>query len=187
MVENLRLQLRSGPRAAQAGLQVEVFLPRLRLVELGSEIALRIKGAGAFLLVIVFLTDLFREFIELTAQIRLVFHHAGTERLGHTFQEILLDELLHHGPFLVHDAVDAKVQLGTVELEELAEEGLELLAGRGNLGRHCSRKSPKGNHNRHPGHSQNNRSRPLPKRGHFLAEAAAMLQTCHNDRFAAQL
>jgi hypothetical protein len=37
-----------------------------------------------------------------------------------------LDELLDHRPLLVHDPVDAEIEVGAIELKKLPQEVLEL-------------------------------------------------------------
>jgi hypothetical protein len=43
--------------------------------------------------------------------------------------QVLGNEALNDLPLVVHDAVDAKVQVGAVELEELTQKRLESLQG----------------------------------------------------------
>jgi hypothetical protein len=49
-----------------------------------------------------------------------------TECRLHLRQQILVEELRHLGALGVHDAVEAEVQVGLVELEQLLQEGLQL-------------------------------------------------------------
>jgi hypothetical protein len=46
------------------------------------------------------------------------------QSLLHRVEEVVFDETLDVVPLLVQDAVDAKVQVGVVELKEFAEQGL---------------------------------------------------------------
>ena len=48
------------------------------------------------------------------------------ERRLHLRQQILVEELRHLGALGVHDAVEAEVQVGLVELEQFLQQGLQL-------------------------------------------------------------
>jgi hypothetical protein len=48
------------------------------------------------------------------------------ERRLHLRQQVLLEELRHLGALGVHDAVEAEVQVGLIELKQLLQQGLQL-------------------------------------------------------------
>ena len=64
---------------------------------------------------------------ELLLQLRLVGGLVVAERLLHLRQQVLVEELRHLGALGVHDAVEAEVQVGLVELEQLLQQGFQLL------------------------------------------------------------
>ncbi|MDY6874702.1 MAG: hypothetical protein SWK90_00640 [Chloroflexota bacterium] len=44
--------------------------------------------------------------------------------LVHSVEEVALDKTFDFVPLFVEDAIDAKVQVGAIELKEFAEQGL---------------------------------------------------------------
>ena len=45
-------------------------------------------------------------------------------------RQLIGNKVVHHRPLVVHNAVDAKVQFGAVELEQFPQQGLEFIPGR---------------------------------------------------------
>ena len=51
-------------------------------------------------------------------------HCAGVQFSRYGFRQVLHDELLDYFPLVIHDAVDAEVQVGAVELKQLPLKAL---------------------------------------------------------------
>ena len=65
-------------------------------------------------------------FGEFSGGLRLVGQRPAIQFGGDRGRELLGYEPLHNIPLVVHDAVDAKVQVGAVELKQFAQQTLEL-------------------------------------------------------------
>ena len=92
---------------AEPGAQVFHFRQRLGI---GAEALRLLDRLGEFLL-----------------QFRFVGRFVKAECLRHLRQQILVEELRHLGTLGVHDPVEAEIQIGLVELEELLQQGFQLL------------------------------------------------------------
>ncbi len=61
--------------------------------------------------------DLVGNLLQLLGGLGLFRQRAAIQLVGNDLRQILRDELLDHVPLVVHDAVDAEVQIGAVELK----------------------------------------------------------------------
>ena len=91
------------------------------MVRLG-EVAVGVQGVLAERL-----GDLLGGLREIRCGLRLVGQGSEIQLLGDGLGQVGRDELLDHVPLVVHDAVDAEVQVRAVELEKLAQQLLKFV------------------------------------------------------------
>ena len=103
-----------------AASQAEVALAERRLVEGRLQVAVAVEGLGAK-----GLANLLLHFAHLLSDHGLFEERPLGEFVLNELRQVLSDVALHHVPLVVHDAVDAEVQIRAVELEQLAQQGLE--------------------------------------------------------------
>ena len=72
--------------------------------------------------------DLLGKLLQALNGLRLIGERAALQLVRDSARQVLGDELLDHAALVVHDPVDAEIEVGAVELEELAQQALEFLA-----------------------------------------------------------
>lgn len=98
--------------------QSQVLLPDVKFLDVIREISVSINCVS------IYATDLLLKFLEFFGRLRL-FGQCPFVQLGlDGLRQVLGDELLDHIPLVIHDAVDAEVQVGAIELEHATKEAL---------------------------------------------------------------
>ena len=125
MVEDARFESLAALTTGGLRLQVQVLLAeRGAMVGLG-QVTVGVEGVLAQRL-----RDLLGNLLQLLGGLGLVRQRVTIQLIGDSLRQILRDEPLDHVPLVVHDAVDAEVQVRAVELEQLSQELLEFLSVR---------------------------------------------------------
>jgi hypothetical protein len=122
MVEDARFEGFAAATTGRLRLQAQILPADLCVMEPLGQVAVSIEGVVAQRLL-----DLLGDFFQFPGSLRLVGQRAAIQLFGDGLRQIKRDEPFDHVPLVVHDAVDAEVQVGAVELEQLAQEPLELL------------------------------------------------------------
>jgi len=74
--------------------------------------------------------DLVGQLGEVLGQARLLLERPLVELLPDRLRQVLRDEALHHVALPVRDTVNAEIEIRAIELEQLAQQPLELLKRR---------------------------------------------------------
>ena len=117
MIEDTGLKGFAAAAPAALAFRVQVFLAQRRAVVGLGQVSVGIEGIRPQRL-----PDLLGDLLQFPGSLRLLGQRAAIQLFGDGLGQVLRDELLDHVPLVVHDAVDAEVQVGAVELEEFAQE-----------------------------------------------------------------
>jgi len=122
LVEDARFESLAAARACGFGFQGQILLTQRRGVVGCGQVPVGIEGVLSQRL-----ADLRGNVLQFPGGLGLVGQRAALQLGGDGLWQVLRDEPLDHVALVIHDAVDAKVQVGAIELEELAQEVLKLL------------------------------------------------------------
>ena len=121
MVEDHGFEGIAAATATDLFLQVLVLLSDLGRLEF-DEIAVGINGVSGqrtFYLL--------GDFLQLFGGLVLIGQRAAIQFFRYGIWQVLRDKPLDYVPLVIHDAVDAEVQVGAVELEQFAQKALKFL------------------------------------------------------------
>ena len=122
VVENLGFELGARPGLARPRPEREIVLTELQILSL-KQVALGIERV-----ITEVLADFRRRFRKLPGEIGFLGMRAPLEFLVQPLDQVRLDEALDDRALVIHDAVDAEIQFSIVELEQLLQQRLKLLA-----------------------------------------------------------